>query len=202
MLGVFLIKFIEGTVSALSDESVVVEIGPIGIEIYVPEKLLIRLRVGDVLRLDTYLVVREDGWTLYGFSDSPALNMFKHLISVSGVGPKLGLAMLSTLEADVIGTAILHKDAGLLSSAPGIGKKTAERIVLELENKVAELPLTSDDRKARETANSQASVDAIEALVALGYRESNVRAVVSELAQSQPQESAEGLIRKGLGKLR
>ena len=197
-----MIKFVEGTVSELSDESVVVEVGPIGLEVYVPKTILIGLRLGSLVRLYTHLVVRDDGWTLYGFPDNVLLNMFKQLISVSGVGPKLGLAMLSTLEASVIGTAILQKDSELLSSAPGIGKRTAERIVLELEHKVAEFPLKSEDQKPSGTVRSQASVDAIEALVALGYREANVKAVVAELAIAKPQESAEGLIRKSLGKLR
>jgi Holliday junction DNA helicase RuvA len=197
-----LIAFVEGIVSELLEDSAVIQAGPVGLEIISPKTTLIRLQVGVMVRLYTHLVIRDDSWALYGFHEKEIVLMFRHLISVSGVGPKLGVAMLSTLDPAVIGAAILKDDPALLSSAPGIGKRTAERIVLDLKNKVSDFPLDSIGQRQPRASYSQASTDAVEALTALGYRESQVKAVVTELALAMPEETAEGFIRKGLAKLR
>jgi holliday junction DNA helicase RuvA len=118
------------------------------------------------------------------------------------VGPKLALAMLSALPSALLASAILSGDAGLLSSAPGVGKKLAERIILELKNKLPEHLAAAPGSARPQSALSGAGADAVAALLALGYREGQVKAAVGELALKHPEDSAETLIRKALAKLR
>lgn len=197
-----MIAFVDGVVTELRESSVIVQAGPMGLELFAPKPTLVNLSNGDAVRLHTHLVVKEDLLALYGFHDRDLLELFGHLISVGGIGPKLALAILSAMPAAIIAGAILSGDAGLLSSAPGVGKRTAERIILELGNKLPEsLSVPSGGQRPR-TGLSPAGDDAVQALVALGYRESQVKQAVAELALAQPDEGAEVLIRKALGKLR
>jgi holliday junction DNA helicase RuvA len=198
------IAFIEGTVRQVRDSSAVVQSGGLGYEVFVPRPTLERCKEGEVVFLHTRLVVREDAWTLYGFHHPDLQQLFELLTSVSGVGPKLGLALLSQLQSTVLAGAILDSDIGLLSSVSGVGKKTAERLALELQNKVpAHLRATTKGGAViPATPRNPNERDAIDALVTLGYREPQVRQVVAELIAAVPDSSADQLIRKGLGKLR
>ena len=197
-----MIAFVEGVVAELRDESVVVQAGSFGVELLAPKATLMACQRGEHVRLSTHLAVKEDALTLYGFHDPDLLVLFRHLVSVSGIGPKLGLAVLSTLPATVLAAAILDGDAGMLTSTPGVGKRTAERIILELKDKLPE-HLMAEGGGPRPTAVVEgAAVDAVQALLALGYRESQVKSVVAELASNEPDAAAETLIRKSLAKLR
>lgn len=197
-----MIAFVDGVVSELHANSVVVQAGPMGLEVHAPKSTLLNLSKGDAVRLFTHLVVKEDLLALYGFHDRDLLELFRHLIAVGGVGPKLALAILSSMPSTVIAGAILEGDAGLLASAPGVGKRTAERIILELANKLPETLRVASGGQRPHSVLSGAGEDAVQALLALGYRESQVKQAVAELALAQPEESAEGLIRKALGRLR
>lgn len=167
---------------------VVVECGGVGIKCFVTQNTHSTVgNIGDNVFLYTYLVVREDALDLYGFSDNSELEVFKLITSVSGVGSKIGLAILSEFTADKIMLYIASGDAKSLTAASGVGIKLAQRIVLELKDKVGIVSLgdASIDVKSvgNATANSS-SKEAIEALVSLGYTQSEASLAVGRLDQS------------------
>lgn len=197
-----MIAFLDGLVQEVREASLIVQTGGFGIEVFAPKATLIGSEVGAAVRLHTRLAVREEQFVLYGFHNEDLLSLFGYLTSVSGVGPKLGLAILSSLPSSLIAGAILNEDPGLLSSAPGVGKRIAERIVLELKNKLPEQLMAEAGTKRPVSILNEAAEDAVQALLSLGYRESQVKASVAELALQNPDDGAEVLIRKVLGKLR
>ena len=197
-----MIAFIDGIVSEIRDSSVVVQAGAFGVEVFAPKATLMGCTAGSAVRLHTHLVVKEDLLALYGFHNEDLLTLFGYLISVSGIGPKLALGILSSLPSTLIASAIINSDAGLLSSAPGVGKKMAERMILELKNKLPEQLLAASGNIRPKSVLNDAGNDAVEALLALGYRESQVKSVIAELSIKSPDDTAEVLIRKALGKLR
>lgn len=160
-----MIAFIKGRLSSKSADRVVVETsGGVGYEVVVPLGVMERLpAAGAEVTLATELVVREDGWALYGFLDESERRFFQRLTSVSGVGPKIGIAVLSALGVERGARALREKNIGLLSSVSGIGKKTAERLALELGEKV-------EDFTATPTVEVPAGAEAaLRALERLGY---------------------------------
>nr|WP_157457455.1 MULTISPECIES: Holliday junction branch migration protein RuvA [Deinococcus] len=193
-----------GVVREIREGSAVVVAGGVGYEVQCPVGTLGRLTVGEPAELNTRFVVREDAQLLFGFQDADSLRLFDLLTGVSGVGPKLGLALLSAMPVSALAQGLLGGDVKLLSSVSGVGKKTAERLVLELQNKVPEhlaaAAAPAGGRAARMV--STAGRDAIDALLALGFREAQVRAAVAELLAAEPDLNADTLIRKGLGRLR
>lgn len=199
-----MIAFVEGVVEDLRESSVVIRAGGWGVEVAAPAVSLAKCRVGDVVRLHTHLVLREDGAVLYGFHDHDLLTLFRLLLGVGGVGPKLALGVLSHLPVQVIAQAVQEDDPALLSSAPGVGKRTAERVILELKSRMPEEFLVSMPRPdgSAPSALGDGGRDAVEALLALGYREASVKSTVSELAGDAPDASAETLIRRALARLR
>lgn len=197
-----MIAFLDGVIAEVREGSAVIQSGPLGLEVFAPKATLVNLSQGDSVRLHTHLVVKEDLLALYGFHQPDLLELFRHLIAVAGIGPKLALAILSSMPSTVIARAIREGDAALLASAPGVGKRTAERIILELGSKLPEtLTVAAGGQRPRSTL-SDAGEDAAQALLALGYREGQVKQAVAELALANPEESAEVLIRKALGRLR
>jgi Holliday junction DNA helicase RuvA len=197
-----MIAFLDGIVSEIRDNSLVIQAGAFGFEVFAPKSTLMVCTRGAAIRLHTVLVVREDDLSLYGFHTTDMLSLFKYLTSVSGIGPKLGLALLSSMPSTLIATAIVNGDAGLLSSAPGVGKKMAERIIVELKNKLPEHLMAASGAARPTSVLSPAGDDAVQALLALGYRETQVKSAVAEIALKHPEDSAETLIRKALAKLR
>ena len=195
-----MIASVRGPVLEVRSQSLVLQAGAFGVELLAPTPTLARCEVGREVTLHAQLVVREDSLTLYGFAERDALQLFRALLGVGGVGPKVALGLLSTLAPSLIAEAVAREDAALLASAPGIGKRTAERIVMELRNKLP-ADLAAGAQGARASAAPGAE-DAIAALVALGYREGQVRSHVSALAKDDPSASAEALIRAALAKLR
>ncbi len=197
-----MIAFLDGIVSEIRDNSLVMQAGSFGIEVFAPKSTLMVCSKGAALRLHTHLAVREDDLSLYGFHTLDMLSLFKYLTSVSGIGPKLGLALLSSMPTTLIASAIINGDAGLLLSAPGVGKKMAERVIVELKNKLPEHLMAASGAARPTSVLSPAGDDAVQALLALGYRETQVKSAVAELALKNPEDSAESLIRKALAKLR
>lgn len=164
---------------------VVVECGGVGLKCFVTQNAHATIgNIGDNVFLHTYLSVREDSLDLYGFSDSSELEVFKLITSVSGVGSKIGLAILSEFTADKILLYIASGDAKSLTKASGVGLKLAQRIVLELKDKVGSVSVgeISLDVKAVGNATAQSSSrEAIEALVSLGYSQSEASLAVGHL---------------------
>ncbi len=198
-----MIAFLEGVVREVREGSVVVQAGAFGVEAWAPAATLAQCQVGEHVVLHTHLTVRDETPVLYGFHHRDLLLLFRRLLEVGGVGPKLALAVLSALPPALIASAVLNQDPELLTGAPGVGRRTAERIVLELKNRIPEELLAGPggDRRPRKLLTG-AGEDAAEALMALGYRESQVKAAVAELVAEHPDDAAEALIRRALARLR
>ncbi|NLG08823.1 MAG: Holliday junction branch migration protein RuvA [Deinococcales bacterium] len=198
-----MIAFVDGVVAEVSETSVVVEVGGVGLELLAPASTLAACRPGERVRLRTQLIVRDEQPTLYGFDHPDQLALFRRLLDVTGVGPKVAMGVLSTLPISLVVTAVTNQDAGLLTSAPGVGKRTAERIVLELRDRLPDALLAAAEAGgAARRPLGGAGADAVAALLALGYREAQVKGVVAELAAANPDDGAEALIRKSLARLR
>lgn len=167
---------------------IVVECGGVGFKCFVTQNThAVVGNVGDNVFLYTYLVVREDALDLYGFADSSELEVFKLIISVSGVGSKIGLAILSEFTPDKIMLYIASGDAKSLTAASGVGIKLAQRIILELKDKVGSLSLGDVSLNVNAVGNAvarTASKEAIEALVSLGYTQSEASLAVGRLDQT------------------
>ena len=164
-----MIAHVRGRLAAKSADRVVVETpGGVGYEVVVPLGVMERLpATGAEITLSTELVVREDGWALYGFLDEAERRFFQRLTSVTGVGPKIGIALLSALGVERGAQAVQQRNIALLSSVNGIGKKTAERLVLELADKVDEFVQASAASGAAPAPG--AAETALKALERLGY---------------------------------
>lgn len=197
-----MIAFLSGVVRELREHSAILLVGGVGYEVLCPASTLGKLSVGSPTELHTRLVVREDAWTLFGFHDTDSLKLFELLTGVTGVGPKLGLALLSAMSPSALAQGLLSGDSKLLSSVSGVGKRTAERLVLELQGKVPEHLAAPTAGGVRQRVISTAGQDAVDALLALGFRDAQVRSAVSELLSQDPEQSADQLIRKSLGRLR
>jgi Holliday junction DNA helicase RuvA len=175
-----MIVALEGILDSRGIDSAVVKVGPLSLLVYVPGSTLSRLgTVGDKVHLHTHLYVREDNISFYGFASADELALFQNLISVSGIGPKAALAFLSTLNVDQLASAIVSGNVDLLTQVPGIGKKMAGRVVLELKGKLekgwagAVTPaLTPDD------------ADVVAALTTLGYSLKEATQAVAGLPNS------------------
>lgn len=175
---------IEGTVSEKTADGIVIDAGGVGYEISASAATLSGCPpTGERAKLYTYLSVREDAMELFGFLTREEKRMFLRLIGVSGVGPRTALGVLSALSVHDLSVALVTGDAQALARAPGIGKKTAQRLVLELKDKVTDEELTSagPSAPARPAADS-AETEAIEALMALGYPASDAAKAVSAVA--------------------
>jgi len=139
-----MIAFVAGRVASIAPDSVVVEVGGFGLQVYCAPTAISRVRVGEAARFATSLVVREDSLTLYGFADDDERMVFELLQTATGVGPRLAQAMLGVHPPSALRRAVATDDFATLSLVPGIGRKTAQRIVLELKDKLAGATLTED----------------------------------------------------------
>lgn len=196
-----MIAFVDGVVAEVGEASVVVAVGGFGLEVLAPSSTLARCTVGQPIKLRTLLVFRDEQPSLFGFHQSEQAVLFRRLLDVGGIGPKLALAILSSIPPALVVTAVVNADPALLTSAPGVGKRTAERIVLELKGRLPE-ELLALDSGATSAGIGSAGEDAVAALLALGYREGQVRNLIVELAAQNREDGAEALIRKALARLR
>lgn len=181
-----MISYVKGILTEIIEDTIIVETGGIGVEIHVPLTLIGSLpHIGDELKIYTYFKVAEDSMSLYGFENRRDLDMFGQLIAISGIGPKGALAILSTLSPDELRMAVIAGDAKAISAAQGIGAKTAQRVILELKDKIsAEDLLGSAGYKNNASVSSNestASSEAVEALIALGYTGSQALRAVREV---------------------
>ena len=166
--------YLIGRVAGVTEDNLVLEVGQIGFNVKIPASLPSLLPpVGGEVKIYTYTCVREDAFQLYGFLSQDELDMFRLLITVSGIGPKGGLAILSVMSADDVRLAVLTQDAKAIARAPGVGPKTAQRLILELKDKISmEDTFVSGESEAYAAGTSgltDARREAAEALAALGY---------------------------------
>lgn len=181
-----MIRHITGKYLFYEKGSIVVETqGGIGFRIHVADTSpVLNAREGDVVQLYTYMQVKDDGMSLFGFNDRDALTLFEQLLTVNGVGPKAGLAIMSIGTVNQIKAFIMHKDAKSIAKAQGVGKKTAERVILELADKVSAVPI-QDAEIATESAVlfSDERNNAVVALTTLGYSKAEAEEAIGHVLE-------------------
>lgn len=185
-----MIAFVRGIVQSVSLDSVVVDLGGVGIAATCTSSTALSLRVGDRTELVTSLVVREDGWTLYAFTDAAERSVFEQVQTVTGIGPRIALALLSTLSPDELRQAIAHDDLNALVKIPGIGRKGAQRLVLELKDKLGPPSTASYQSSGSPRADWHASVTS--ALVSLGWTNREAEQAADSVAPLAVEQSVDG----------
>lgn len=197
-----MIAYLSGKLLEKQANTAIVDVGGVGYEVLIPLTTFYELGdVGSDVQLRIYTHVREDAIQLFGFKTLRERDLYLKLISVQGIGPKSGIAMLSGMSADEIKTAIRSNDLARLTSIPGVGQKTAERLVIELRDKVGE----SSDAGAALDPASRASLpadavfeDALSALVNLGYQKNAAEKALNKAAEEGTEISVQKLLRKSL----
>lgn len=199
--------YITGRVAAIRESGIVLENNGIGYLIETPANVAARVSVGEERKLFTHFAVREDAMQLFGFLTEDDLGLFRMLLSVSGIGPKGALGVLSGLSADELRFAVLSGDAAALAKAPGIGKKTAQKIILELKDRLSLAEVVEQKlENAADTANpsvpkGSAQSEAVLALVALGYGNAEALKAVRKAAETADAEDVEALLKAALREL-
>jgi len=178
-----MISSISGKVLEVEENSLVVEIGGLGFEVFAPAAVCLEAAVGKQIRLFTHLVVRETELSLYGFSTREEREFFMMLIGVNRVGPRLGLAVLSTLNPNAIRRAVFNDQADVISRVPGVGKTTAQKIILDLKNKIKEI-----DGLEAVARLDDLDTEVIEALTALGYSIVEAQAALQSIPKDAPKD--------------
>lgn len=180
-----MIASIHGTLEARRADQAIVRVGGFSLRVFVPASTLGRLGdPGSEVMLYTHFQVREDGMALYGFGAESERDAFEQLINISGVGPKVALALLGTMDAQALYKAIADEDLQRLSLAPGVGKKLASRLVLELKGKLPSLAGVGGPGVAGPSGSIQAEV--LEALIGLGYSTAEAQAALRKIPQDRP----------------
>lgn len=194
-----MIGYLKGELAEIKEAYAVVEVGNIGYEVFLPSTTIMGLpALGSMVKLYTYLHVREDAISLFGFRTKDDLEMFKLLITVNGIGPKGALAILSSITADDLRFAVLAEDVKTIAKAPGIGNKTASKMILELKDKL-KLETAFEQRLANNTESKQGSMsliaskreEATEALTVLGYSASEALKLVNQIDITEDMTSEE-----------
>jgi Holliday junction DNA helicase RuvA len=183
-----MIATVRGEITQIEGNAVIVEVGGWGVRVQTPLPLQTRLHVGMAVLLYTHLVVREDAWSLYGFETQAERDLFTLLLSVDGVGPRTALALLSGASLDTIQRAIFQEDAELLSRLPGIGRKTVQKIVLSLHDRLK--PSSALENMA---GMSDADSEVLAALTALGYSVVEAQMAIQSLPPDAPADVEERL---------
>lgn len=198
-----MLHFIKGRLAMQFPGGVVIEAGGLGYEVYVPDNSSVYLaKEGQEIMVYTAMIIREDDVSIYGFADKDSLRLFRMLMTVNGVGAKAALAVLSALSAAELQKAVMYEDVTALTRANGIGKKTAQRIVLELKDKIDATAVVSGDTAAviiPDGNTTDSRNEAVNALIALGYSKSeSIEALCSVEEQNL---TVEEYIKKALKKL-
>ncbi len=182
-----MIASLTGDVEWIGDDSIIVRIGGAGLQVSVPSSLIDSLDgIGGPIHLITHLVVREDSLTLYGFSSREERRVFLLLLGVSGVGPRLALAVLSTLTIEMLANAVEGEQPEVISRVPGVGKKTAQKIVLELKGK-----LFSGDLPPGLGAIASIDTDVVEVLTSMGFSIVEAQAAIQSIPKDTPDDIEE-----------
>ncbi|MEO7022244.1 MAG: Holliday junction branch migration protein RuvA [Ktedonobacteraceae bacterium] len=180
-----MIASIHGTLEARRADQAIVRVGGFSLRIFAPSSTLSRVgEPGDEVTLYTHFQVREDGMALFGFSNETERNAFEQLINISGVGPKVALALLSTMDSQSLYQAISDEDLQRISLAPGVGKKLAARLVLELKGKLP--ALTGVGGAGTSAAGNTLQAEVLEALIGLGYSTAAAQAALKKIPQDHP----------------
>ena len=178
-----MIATLQGEITQTEDNAIIVEIGGVGLRVIVPAPLRARMQVGEVVMLYTHLVVREDAWNLYGFESQADRSLFTLLLGVDGVGPRTAMAVMSGVSVDILQRAVFGEDPDLLGRVPGVGKKTAQKIILYLHDR-----LKPTDALHAVAAMSDADSEVLAALTALGYSVVEAQTAIQSIPKGAPED--------------
>ncbi|MCF6277763.1 MAG: Holliday junction branch migration protein RuvA [Anaerolineales bacterium] len=188
-----MIATLHGEITQTEENALIVEVGGIGMRVHVPATLRERMKVGESIFLYTHFVIRQDAMSLYGFETQGERDLYNLLLSVSGIGPKLALAILSSLSIDTVKRAVFNEEYDILNRVPGVGKKTAQRIVLALQDKIK-----PSDTLEQVAAMSDTDGEVLAALTALGYSIVEAQTAIQSIPQDAP-DNVEERLRLALG---
>jgi Holliday junction DNA helicase RuvA len=189
-------EYIKGKLTGLTPANAVVEAASVGYFIHISLSTYTKISGCDEVQLFLHQIVREDAHLLYGFADIAERELFRLLISVTGIGSNTAVMMLSSLSPDEIGRAIAEENVSLLKSIKGIGAKTAQRVIIDLKDKVGKV--VAGDRTVSVAASSRVREEALAALVTLGFARKSVEAVLDSLLKNNPALTVEQLIKSAL----
>lgn len=192
-------SYIKGEVALKSNNNITIDVNGIGYKIYMTENEIQQTEIGDNIRVFTYMRVKEDDISLFGFLSNEELAMFELLISVGGIGAKSATQILSNITPSEFALSVITEDVSKLKKLPGIGAKTAQRIILELKDKIKTTDATSDVSQKASKAISQNVQDAIDALQVLGYNHKAIEKAFEHIQTND--KSVEELIKDGLKEL-
>lgn len=183
-----MIATLRGEITQIEDNALVLEVGGVGLRVFVPAPLRGRMKTGEAVFLFTHLIVREDALTLYGFESQAERELFNILLGVDGVGPKVALSVLSSMTIDAVQRAVFADETDLFSRVPGVGKKTAQKIALHLKDK-----LKPSDALAKVAAMSDKDSEVLAALTALGYSVVEGQSAIQSISKDAPDDVEERL---------
>jgi len=183
-----MIATLRGEISQIEDNAIILEVGGVGLRVFVPAPLRTNAKAGEMIFLFTHLQVREDALTLYGFDSQSDRDLFNTLLGVDGVGPKVALSVLSTMTLDAIQRAVFADDGELLSKVPGVGKKTAQKMALHLKDK-----LKPTDALSKLGSLTDYDSEVLAALTALGYSVVEAQSAIQSLPKDAPTDVEERL---------
>jgi Holliday junction DNA helicase RuvA len=183
-----MIATLRGEITQIEDGAVIIEVGGFGLRVFVPKPVRESLKTGEAIFLFTHLVVHEDDWKLYGFETQSDRELFNMLLGVDGVGPRTALAVLSTLNLETVQRAVFSDEPDLLSRVPGVGKKTAQKIVLYLHDRLK--PVSGLEKIA---AMTDSDSEVLAALTALGYSVVEAQAAIQSIPKDAPDDVEERL---------
>lgn len=179
-----MIATLRGEIAQIEENALILEVGGVGLRVFVPAPVRSRAKAGEALLLYTHLVVREDALTLYGFESQSERELFNILLGVDGVGPKVALSVLSTMTIDSIQRAVFADEADVLSRVPGVGKKTAQKMALHLKDKLKPM-----DALASMAAMTDNDSEVLAALTALGYSVVEAQSAIQALPKDAPDDT-------------
>jgi Holliday junction DNA helicase RuvA len=188
-----MIATLRGEVIQIEDNSLIIEVGGVGLRVFVPKPLLTKFDTGEIILLQTHLIVRENDLSLYGFETASDRQLFLTLLGVDGVGPKVALSVLSTLNLEAVQRAVFSEEPDLLSRVPGVGKKTAQKIQLYLKDRLK--PLSGLEKIA---SMSDSDSEVLAALTTLGYSVVEAQTALQSLPKDAP-DDVEQKLRLALG---
>jgi Holliday junction DNA helicase RuvA len=188
-----MIATLRGEITQIEDNALVIEVGGVGMRVFVPKPLLTRWSTGEMVLLQTHLVVRENDLSLYGFETTSDRQLFLTLLGVDGVGPKLALSVLSSMTLDAVQRAVFSDEPDLLSRVPGVGKKTAQKMALYLKDRLK--PVSGLEKVA---SMSDTDSEVLAALTSLGYSVIEAQTAIQAIPKGSP-DNVEERLRLALG---
>ncbi|SMB95731.1 Holliday junction DNA helicase subunit RuvA [Desulfonispora thiosulfatigenes DSM 11270] len=189
-----MISYLNGKIIKKELNSSIIVVNNIGYEVFMPNYLMDKIKIDDLIEIYTYIHIREDNWQLYGFSTWEEKDYFTLLLNVSGIGPRVALGIVSNSTINQLNSAIQIENIAYLTKLPGVGKKTAQRMILELKEKINQITITEETTLPMNNYNN----GVIEALLALGYQMTEVDKIYPKIIKDNPDSDEAGLIKSAL----